>query len=353
MPLRLRRGTDTERQSITPLEGELIYVIDTKELWAGDGSTLGGIKVSGNIPESLNDLSDVDISSGVQLGQVLKWNGSAFVPANDIDTNTAGIIEGSNYRINILGDDSTILLDTSTNTHSGFFDGDLSGSVFGDDSTLIIDSVNNKIITNSISAKATSLNVDSKNFNISNPEIGESRLNILTNDDQSVLDLVREGNDLEVEAVRYGSIYFSKDDLNSRLTTSVIIGLYNELILGNDSTGSYSDASKFFVLNDGNFGFGKFSPDEKVDVDGNIAASGLITGASLKGTLVLDDSTIVIDGINGNITAPGFIQFGSFTTIERDLLSSTNGMVIYNSTTNRFQGYQNNIWINLDDGSAA
>ena len=42
MALRLRRGTDAERQLITPVAGELIYTTDTKLLYVGDGSTVGG-----------------------------------------------------------------------------------------------------------------------------------------------------------------------------------------------------------------------------------------------------------------------------------------------------------------------
>ena len=43
MALRIRRGTNSERLTIVPLEGELIYTTDTRELFIGDGSTLGGV----------------------------------------------------------------------------------------------------------------------------------------------------------------------------------------------------------------------------------------------------------------------------------------------------------------------
>ena len=53
--------------------------------------------------------------------------------------------------------------------------------------------------------------------------------------------------------------------------------------------------------------------------------------------------------VQGNITTTGFIQFGRYTTAERDDLTTTNtpqyatnfGMVIYNTDTNKFQGWQN------------
>ena len=43
----------------------------------------------------------------------------------------------------------------------------------------------------------------------------------------------------------------------------------------------------------------------------------------------------------------GFVQFGSMTTTQRDALTAANGMVIYNSSDNKFQGYENGAWVNL------
>jgi len=41
------------------------------------------------------------------------------------------------------------------------------------------------------------------------------------------------------------------------------------------------------------------------------------------------------------------IQVANFTTTERDALSAANGMIIYNTTDNKFQGYENGAWANL------
>lgn len=41
------------------------------------------------------------------------------------------------------------------------------------------------------------------------------------------------------------------------------------------------------------------------------------------------------------------IKLASFTTTERDALSAQNGDLIYNSTDNKFQGYENGSWVNL------
>jgi hypothetical protein len=48
-----------------------------------------------------------------------------------------------------------------------------------------------------------------------------------------------------------------------------------------------------------------------------------------------------IDAIEQSLTAP------SMTTAERDALTATNGMVIYNTTTNRAEAYENGSWVDL------
>ena len=204
MALRLRRGTDAERQLITPVEGELIYTTDTKLLYVGDGSTAGGTLVTGaggggsttldaltdtdltgatnndvltfnggtnkweavSLPGvsilSLNDLSDVFIPGTPNRDDILKYDGLNFTaqPISEFFN------EQQNYKINIAGDDSTIIIDTDTNTVTGNFVGDLTGnttgyhtgdvagSVFGDDSTVVIDGITGDVSANDLSIGA-------------------------------------------------------------------------------------------------------------------------------------------------------------------------------------------------------
>lgn len=84
--------------------------------------------------------------------------------------------------------------------------------------------------------------------------------------------------------------------------------------------------------------------------EGGIAVISEDSPSSLTRNLDLNEYSITG---TGSISVQGYIQFGSYSTEARDLLVSQNGMVIYNTTDNRFQGYQNGVWINLDDGSAA
>jgi len=45
--IQFRRGTDAQRQAVTFDSGEPVLTTDTKKLWMGDGSTIGGIYVGG------------------------------------------------------------------------------------------------------------------------------------------------------------------------------------------------------------------------------------------------------------------------------------------------------------------
>ena len=43
--IKLRRGSEIQRKLVTLDQGELGYVTDTKRVFVGDGSTVGGISV--------------------------------------------------------------------------------------------------------------------------------------------------------------------------------------------------------------------------------------------------------------------------------------------------------------------
>lgn len=196
MALRLRRGTDAERQTITPAEGELIYTTDTKELYIGDGTTQGGNLVSAELSDdttpalggdlnlngnniigtgNININGTISATGTVNLGDGVEDNvivggqiGSSLVPKDDVSYDLGS--PGGNWRRlyvegasvdgelsvgsivtdgDIIKSDSTVIYDgetgllTVTSINTGTIDGDLRGSVFADDSAPLIDA-NNK-----------------------------------------------------------------------------------------------------------------------------------------------------------------------------------------------------------------
>lgn len=202
MALKLRRGTDAERQTITPAEGELIYTTDTKELYVGDGLTQGGNLVSaelnddtspslgGNLDLNGNNIigtgnininGTITASGTVNLGDGVEDNvivggqiASSLIPgadaAYDLGAPTGnwrsvyaegGSINGalnvgSIITGDILGTDSSKIYNSSTDTLSvssvvsANITSNLKGSVFADDSDTIIDSIDKVVYANNL-----------------------------------------------------------------------------------------------------------------------------------------------------------------------------------------------------------
>jgi hypothetical protein len=121
------------------------------------------------------------------------------------------------------------------------------------------------------------------------------------------------------------------------------IGGSNTQIIFNDASVANGSA---------NFTFTKST--NLLNVNGNINVSNNITAqnyiATGSGTPTLSSTTNIAlqastTGVV-NIVQSRF-RLASLTTTERDALSAVNGDLIYNSTLNKFQGYENGAWANL------
>ena len=117
MPLQIRRGTTAQRLAITPLAGELIYDTTTGQLFVGNGTTLGGATTTGISTEDAQDAAASLFSTGSHSGITFAYN------------DAAGRIDA-----------------TVTVAATGPFDGDLTGSVFSDASTLLVDGVSGRLV---------------------------------------------------------------------------------------------------------------------------------------------------------------------------------------------------------------
>jgi len=222
MALKLRRGTNAERLTVTPEQGELIYTTDTKRLFVGDGSTAGGTVVTGindivddtspqlggdldlngnnitgsgniNIAGTITATGNINLGDGAG-GDIINVGGAfsgAILPDQDIafdvgstnyrwrngffnGLNVYGLLTATAISSDLIAGDSSVAYSASNNRFSGDFvgnltgnvDGDLTGSVFSDDSSLIVDAINYKITTRTIFTPASDLQIEGNSINV-------------------------------------------------------------------------------------------------------------------------------------------------------------------------------------------
>lgn len=82
--IKLKRGLETNRTNITPLEGELIYTVDNLEVFFGDGSVAGGTEIG-----YLNTRTGGSVDGKVTL------NSGATIAAGDANTNVLEVLDSA------------------------------------------------------------------------------------------------------------------------------------------------------------------------------------------------------------------------------------------------------------------
>tara|TARA_B100000085_G_scaffold275028_1_gene292428 strand:+ start:434 stop:1546 length:1113 start_codon:yes stop_codon:yes gene_type:complete len=366
--LRIKRGTKTALQTnpgYTPAEGELVYTTDTKEVFVGDGATTGGTPVSVST-QNLEDLGNVQ-ALAAQNDQILVYNGSQWAATDNPAVDVRG---------NIYADDSTLLVDaingkivgpvetssvTATNlvgnltgdvvgsvtgnvvgnttgTHfgnvTGNLLGDMLGSVFSDDSSVMIDSVGKRVVANIespsiVTTKEITVTTGGDNSALLATGIAGAgstgpKLIVRSSNGSTAAPTVVVGDTtgdglMDLHGMGYDGTDYKLAgmirvavDLDQTVSANTVPGRIN-LITAN-SSGNLVNLLTFNSA--GKLGIGLPRPEEKLHV-------------------------------NGNAKVTGFVQFGSFTTTERNALTAANGMVIYNTSDNKFQGYENGAWVNL------
>jgi len=300
MPLQIRRGTEAERVAMTqPLaQGELLYVTNTQRIYVGNGSTLGGIPVTGYTDGNAKDAAATIFTSGSHTGINFSYNTATDIITATVDlSNYNGTINASALKGTIVADDSTILVDAVSGTipatvisgtatinvignTTGYHTGDVKGSVFADDSTILVDAV------------AGSFNLD-----------GTVKGNIVP-DANEVYDLGSVTN-------RFRDIYLSGTSIKLGNATITATGAAVDLPVGSTVGGISIASSGDGVISGSNYNINIIRDDSTVIVN---SSSGVITADTLYGTLFgtlegdvsgsifSDDSTIMLDGIDKVLT---------------------------------------------------
>ena len=416
MALRIRRGTEADRQLLTgqdPAVGEPIFVTDTNKLYIGKSGVTGGQII--NPDKALTDLSNVDcptptngqalvfntaqnkwINGSVQTitsigdiadvditttpptsNQVLKWNGSAFVPADDVDTQIAL----ASASIDDLGDVSTSGVDAPSNgqvlawnasaaqfkpinpvfnqtgSFDGTFEGTMKGTLVGDDSTILVDGITNtiKLDNGNIEFDANQIRLLAGNNTLKFGEVTDAvgpTFQIYNTDKsqpQEIFAVGGTGND-------FSKFTFNVKDNSLQTPVQFSAG---DSLAGISWNGWDTNNSKYVpsaqLFTKVSTSAGSVAADTVKGTLVFVTNDGTASAPSLKYMEFTSDGKLSINSqtanatldVNGNAKIGTELLLGSMTTIERNGLTPQNGMIIYNSTDNKFQGYENGAWSNL------
>jgi hypothetical protein len=407
MALKLRRGTEANRTSITPAEGELIYVTDTKKLYSGDGTTAGGVLVTGgggaDIP-GIDDnttagavltLGDLVIAIDADLsitGYEINGDGDIDITGNITASGAGtGIITASSF----VGDVTGNVTGDASGDHTGTFVGDMTGSVFGNDSTVMVDGNNNTLHGNLNDVNTITYATP---LDIVNETTGVVSTTYLSNTGEASYLKIRRTDTGTAPDQNVGLLAWDQVDDTGTKTYVSFAGWHSGLYIGTASDGTTYNPTNYVGIADGNMALGDYTPavGYRLDVRGNAIVSGSLTAGALllsgsdidtsdssaititpavtmsSNLFVENDLTVsnivyaesfvsnstgtpeITSAANLDLSAgnavritSSVLRLASFTTTERNALAGQNGDIIYNTTDNKFQGYENGAWANL------
>jgi len=269
--------------------------------------------VKGNIIPDANEAYDLG-SMGARFKDLYLsgsslFLGTAVITANanngvDLPGNStingeplgAATFAGTNLNVNIIGDDSGVIVDSATNNivastvTADAFIGDIQGSLFGNDSTTLVNGIASQIEARRF------YNTDEFNFR----------------NDTNRVDITLQRRDGFTSDRTSGSINFTATP-DSGLTIEEygrIVGGPLGFFFVNDPTGASNfPASSTVTFTADGIGFGTYTPSAALDIKG----AGIITGgltADVTGSLFSDSSTMLIDGTDGKLMAANIDVIG-------------------------------------------
>jgi len=195
--------------------------------------------------------------------------------------------------------------------------GDLVGSVFADDSTLMIDSI------------LAAFNLDQT---------------IRTN----VVPAANGVYDLGAPTHKFKDLYLSGSVDFTGVTVTGLAGGggVTSIVAGtgitiNQATGAVT------ITATGGAGFDQTLNTTDNVTFNDVTVNGAFSSGGVGSSEIVSANNLELTAANAVIVTSSPLRLASFTTTERNALAAQNGDMIYNTTDNKFQGYENGAWANL------
>lgn len=138
MPLQIRRGLQAERTAMTiPLAtGELLYVTDDQQLYIGNGTTPGGLQISGYTDQQAQEAAAQALLGAEPItgADNSRHTGITFVYDDDadridatVDFSGIPVLEADAFKGSLFADDSSLLVDAVAGSIN--LDGTVKGNI--------------------------------------------------------------------------------------------------------------------------------------------------------------------------------------------------------------------------------
>lgn len=295
-------GTDALRFRKIHMHSLTTNVVDSALIPTASGTYSLGTSAKRWTKVWADDLSIANTISMDIIGSTFGEDSTLFTDSVTRDINANNII-ANELQGNVIGNTS--------GQHIGPVTGDVVGSVFGDDSAILVDAVDGLIvgnIENDITKSRELRGVSAGTYNIAY---------LLRQETGAV------APDTELSKINFGT------EINNITSNAWTISARQDFL----TFFPHPDTPDFTQ-------FVKIWQNGKVMIQGEAGVSGF------DGLAREPDADLEVVG-NVKISGPNELLLGSMTTAQRDALTAVNGMIIYNNTLNKFQGYENGAWVNL------
>lgn len=356
MALQIRRGNNAERILITPLPGELIYVTDyqtaapgTNAVYVGDGSTSGGVPVA--VSPALAGTMVGNINLG---GNGINGTGTISITGNIANigslTVTGNIVGVGNIsrtgNATLVGD-----VNVSGTIAAALFAGDFLGSVFADDSSApLVDAITNTFNGVGITLTASTATTFIDGASLSFEDSSDPLIPFTIGSDAVPVGILVKSN----KALTFDAQQGTVEGLDSAGT--LVFQLYrgtaavkedvqqNDILAGMSALAYNSGLYKFA----GTYGFTIENPAGSPP---GIAPSTFIVGSSSAandfGNGLYSSAEGALRFTSEGILKVPVLRVGSFNDTGQGDIIPVAGMIIFNSQSNTFRGYNGSAWVDL------
>ena len=325
MPLQIRRGTELQRTSMTqPLAaGELLFVTSpTNRIYVGDGTTLGGIAVTGYTNEDAQDAVAPMFVGGTHSGINFVYNDASNIINATVDlSNYNGTIRASSFKGTLVADDSTALVDAVDGRI--FLDGTVKGNIVPNADVaydlgsatyrfrdLYLSGSSIKLGAATITATGSAVNLPAGST-IGGSAIGipggDLNVNIVADDSTVIVNTTTE-----VVTAQGGFVGNVTGNVNGVVTGTAgsslignVTGNVNGVVTGTAGSSLIGNVTGNVTGNVNGVVTGTAGSSLIGNVTGNVTGTviGNVTG-DISGSVFADNSTLLVDGILGKVTGP-------------------------------------------------